>query len=425
MSGNGGGLRSTLEAACADSGLGMSELTVLAAQNDPFRVDTPAGHRDGEWLAVQAAHLGLGVRVIHLRGLHYMFVSGEVVKPDGKPYTNTDRDWAWLVNSPAKAARWLGYLPWEQVKDARSTPPVIRQREALWTRPYLSVGLEIEIPDASDIDPRIWAFGFKGTQPFKLVLFGEKTSLEDVLDPIADDYDADLYLPAGEISDTFLYTMAETGAEDGRPMIVLTISDCDPAGWQMPVSIGRKLQAFKALAFPDLAFQVHRVALHPDHVLEHGLPSTPLKETERRADRWTAAMGVEQTEIDALAALKPDLLDRIVRQAIEPFFDTSLQRRVRKAEKEWEDEAQARLEEQLDQEELDRIREEASAKLGQLEEEIEALNDALSIDIGDINLPEIVIPQPELDGHPDGEPLVDSDWSWVEQTLSLKDSKSY
>ena len=58
---------------------------MLAAQNDPFRVDTPARHRDGKWLAVQAERLGLGDRVIHLRGLHYMLVSGEAIKPDGKP----------------------------------------------------------------------------------------------------------------------------------------------------------------------------------------------------------------------------------------------------------------------------------------------------------------------------------------------------
>ncbi len=419
------GLRATIDAACAATGGGLGAMTVLAAQNDPFRVDTPSGHRDGESLAVQAAELGLGDRVVHLRGLHYMLVSGEVVKPDGTPYTNTDRDWFWLVNSPAKAARWLGYLPFEQVKDARSSPPVIRYRESLWTRPYLNVGLDVEIPDPSEMEPRIDVADFRGTQPFKLVLFGEKTSLEEVLIPIADWCDADLYLPAGEISDTFLYTMAKTGARDGRPMVVFTISDCDPAGWQMPVSIGRKLQAFAALQFPELEFQVQRVALHPDHVREHGLPSTPLKDTEKRADRWVKSMGVEQTEIDALASLAPDLLDTNVRRAIKPFFDTSLERRVREAKRAWIDEAQVRLDEQLDPAELDRITKDAATKLEQLEAEINALNDALAIDIGEIDLPEIVIPQPELNGHANGEPLVDSRWPWVEQTTRLKASKDY
>ncbi|MBA3434535.1 MAG: hypothetical protein H0U08_10630, partial [Actinobacteria bacterium] len=126
-----------------------------------------------------------------------------------------------------------------------------------------------------------------------------------------------------------------------------------------------------------------------------------------------------------LAALRPELLDQIVRQAISPYFDTSLERRVREARNEWLEEAQAWLEEQLDQVELDRIRTEAGVKLEQLRDEIDAINDALHIDIGAIGLPEIVVPRPELNGSGNGSPLIDSDWSWVEQTTRLKESKSY
>ena len=32
--------------------LSMKDLTVLAPQNDPFRLDTAANHRDGAWLAM-------------------------------------------------------------------------------------------------------------------------------------------------------------------------------------------------------------------------------------------------------------------------------------------------------------------------------------------------------------------------------------
>lgn len=420
-----GGLRETLESACREEGCPAGKMTVLAAQNDPFRVDTPARHRDGEWLAVCAQELGLGDRKIHLRGLHYMLVSGEVIKPNGKPYTNTDEDWKWLSEHAAKAARWLRYLPFEQVRDNRSSPPVIRPFERIEPSPYLSTGVEVEIPDPRDVAPTVGVAHFTGVQPYKLVLYGEKSSLEDVLAPIAWDREADLYLPAGEISDTLLHTMAKIGALDGRPMVVLTISDCDPAGWQMPISIGRKLQAFKALEFPDLRFQVHRVALSPDQVREYGLPSTPLKETERRADRWQAAKGVSQTEIDALAALRPDLLERIVRQAISPFFDAYLDSRVRDARHAWQVKAQARLEEQLDQETLDRIQDDASEKLGNLREEIDNINAALYVEVRDIELPPIVVPGPELDGVAHPEPLIDSDWSWVEQTEKLKVSKAY
>ena len=81
------------------------------------------------------------------------------------------------------------------------------------------------------------------------------------------------------------------GADDGRPMVVLYFADCDPAGWQMPISVGRKLQALEDRCFPELEFEVRRVALTPDQVREYGLPSTPLKETEKRADRWQRGDG--------------------------------------------------------------------------------------------------------------------------------------
>ena len=127
--GQDGALRHILEQACTDAKCSANALTVLAVQNDPFRVDTPARHRDGQWLAMHAERLGLGDRRIHLRGLHYMLVSGEVAKPDGSPYMNTEEDWIWLVMHAAKAARWLGYLGFSQIIDARNAEPVVNVRE--------------------------------------------------------------------------------------------------------------------------------------------------------------------------------------------------------------------------------------------------------------------------------------------------------
>jgi hypothetical protein len=412
MSANGNGhLRAVLEDACLEEGCSLKDLTVLARANDPYRVDTPAGHRDGEWLAVHAAELGLRDRIIHLRGLHYMLVSGEVIKPDGEPYSNTDDDWKWMSEVAAKAARWLGYIRFEQISDHRNSPPVVRVFEPPDPHPYINLDVEVEIPDADEIDPRAEIADFRGVQPYKLVLCGEKASLEEVLAPICERRHADLYLPTGEPSDTMLYRMAATGAADGRPLIVLYFSDCDPSGWQMPISIARKLQALRDGWFPGLEFRIHRAALTPDQTREHGLPSTPLKATEKRAGKWFAATGTEQTEIDALAALRPGLLRQIANEAIAPFFDTSLDRRVAEARRAWIEEAQARLE--------------AEAKLGELSEQIDALNEELRLEVGDIEFPEIVIPDPETVAEPDGEPLIDSDDDFATQTGRLIDSKRY
>jgi hypothetical protein len=430
INGQAGGLRLVLEQACAEAKCSAGALTVLATCNDPFRVDTPFRRRDGEWLATHAARLGLGNRKIHLRGLHYMLAAaGDVARPDGEPYTNTDPEWDWLVNDAAKAARWLGHIPFDQIVDARNAEPIIRpavSRSLLRPQAHISVGLDVEVPDAVDIEPWVYVDPFEVPQPYRIVFYGEKTSLEEILDPLAARVSADLYLPAGELTDTQLHRMAKTGAEDGRLMVVLAFADCDPAGWQMAISIGRKLQAFKALLFPHLKFQVRRVALTPEQVRLYGLPSTPLKATEKRADKWREKMGVEQTEIDALAALRPDLLRRIAEQAVAPFFDATLSRRCSRVANEWREACQEAVDAQTDQDHLEALADEANEALAAVRQEIERLSEQIRIDPSGYSLPpRPAPPEPEMPAEPDGEPLIDSAWSWVEQSRRLIASKAY
>ena len=90
------------------------------------------------------------------------------------------------------------------------------------------MGLDVQLPAAADIEPQIYVDDFNGVQPYKIVMVGEKSSLEPVLSPIAESYKADLYLPTGCLSDTLIYQMAKIGADDGRPMVVFYFSDCDP-----------------------------------------------------------------------------------------------------------------------------------------------------------------------------------------------------
>jgi hypothetical protein len=412
------GLRATLK----NAGGSLKAVTVLGNQNDPFRTDTTARHRDGAWLANTLDRLAVtGQR--HLRGLHYILLGQP--KPNGEPYTNTDEDWKWLGLHAAKAARWLGYIPFDRIVDQRNDAPAIREWTPPRPEPYVSVDFEIWLPDYDDLAPKARITGFTGTQPYHLVLVGEKSSLRDVLGGVADTYQADLYLPTGEISDTQAHHMAKSAVRDGRPLAVFYFADCDPSGWQMPISLARKLQAFKATLFPQLQFEMHRVALTPDQVRMYGLPSTPLKDTEKRADDWAEKMGVEQTEIDALAALQPDLLRQIADDAIAPFFDHTLSHRVLVAQQEWLEQAQARIDEQ-DGGNLEHLRARAADALDEKRAEIEELLDTVRVDADEFNLPEPVIPEAELsDELKPQTALCDSTWDFTEQCRRLITSKNY
>ena len=51
--------------------------------------------------------------------------------------------------------------------------------------------------------PFPYLFGLEATeQPYCFAFFGEKSSLREVLEPIAQEYGANMYLCSGEISDT-------------------------------------------------------------------------------------------------------------------------------------------------------------------------------------------------------------------------------
>jgi hypothetical protein len=411
-------LRAALEEVTAETGCSLKDLTVLAVQRDPFRLDTPANHALGQWLADTAATYGLGNRKIHARGLHYLILGQD--KPDGSPYENTDDEWVWMSEKALKAARWLGYIPWEQIEDHKNDAPVVREFSYPDPYGYLSARLDVYIPE--DIKPVLYAEDFRGVQPYHLIMIGEKSSLSAILTPIAERYEADLYLPSGEMSDTLIHRIAETSIEDGRPMVVLYFADCDPAGHQMIVSVTRKLQAFAALnpELPD--FEAHRVALTPAQVGEYGLPSTPMKPTELRASKWREAFGIEQTEVDALISLRPDLLRQLATEALDTFTDTTLARRVDDYRNQWLD--SARTMNTFDMDRLAEIRADAETKLTAMRQQIEEMNSALRMDIDQDDLPPIDLPEAyEPEGN--GTPLLDSRWGFAEQCKALIDSKAY
>ena len=424
---NGHGELHPLRAALEACGGSMKSLNVLSSQVDPFRLDTPANHRDGQWIAQMMNKLGIGR--IHARGLHYSVLTHP--KPDGTRYTTTDDDWEWLL-AALKAARWLGDIDFDRITDKKHDAPVTR----LWhpppqPTPYVWVDsrFEVTVPDADDLEPYIGVDDFDGTQPYHLAIFGEKSSLEPVLGRLAERYQADLYLATGNVSDTMVHTLAKTSAADGRSLIVAYFSDSDPSGHNMLIEVARKLQAFKVLHYPDLEFECYRVALRPDQVRRYDLPGSPLKESERRADKWMAATGTAQTEIDSIATLRPDLLRQIAEEFIGHFYDRTLYERVERARQEWREHAQAAFDEQAD-DQLEQLRADAAAQLAekrdQIRAEVQSILDTVRVDAREFDLPELPeVPQAELDADAQPTPLCDSRWSFAEQCRRLIASKRY
>jgi hypothetical protein len=341
-----GVLYQEIEAAAAESMRPVKDLTVLSPQNDPYRLDTTVGHEIGKWFADQITRLVQPQDRVHLRGLFYRIVAaGDVRKPDGEVFANTHDNWIWLTTRAAKAARWLAYVPFNRIRDERNEAPQVFLPSS---PPHdgdgtFACGAGIDMPALDWFLPHLSVLPPFGAQPYRIVFIGEKSSLADVLRPIAERVNGELLLPTGESTDSMIAEMAERATADGRPAVVLYFSDFDPSGWQMPLSVSRKLQALRTLLYPGLSIEVHRIALTLDQVRRFDLPSTPLKDTEKRASRWRDIMQHEQTEIDALAALRPADLRQIAFAAVESFYDSTLAERCRAASEAWRTEVEARV----------------------------------------------------------------------------------
>ena len=93
MTSNGNGrLRQILEAAAGEACLPLSDLTVLDKKVDPYRQDTPAGHRDGAWLAEQMARHGRRADPPARPALR-AGVEHQPDRPDGARYLNDADCW--------------------------------------------------------------------------------------------------------------------------------------------------------------------------------------------------------------------------------------------------------------------------------------------------------------------------------------------
>ena len=149
-----------------------------------------------------------------------------------------------------------------------------------------------------------------------------------------------------------------------------------------------------------------------------------MKETERRGDRWEEATGVEQTEIDAIASLRPELLERLARQALDAHIDPDLDRRAAELRAQWEQEADRALDDDRVGPRPDARRRRGGTGRGAATPGRGAggpRRSACGRRLSCLALPEV----PLRVAPGDGEPLISSEWPWKQQTLALIRHKRY
>jgi hypothetical protein len=430
----------------------VTDLLVLARQNDPFYAGVPAQERKARWFAGLWERFGYTTGV-HLRRVHYRVVSQvEPRKDDGSPYQNTEGCWSYLGEA-AKAARYLGYVRADAFVDRRNPDPhllapgVRTTPEPSWwagelnaslpTVPWsLDGALELHLPGA-------YAMGYEyepGHQPYHVELWVEKSTMDDVLIPVCRELGVNLVTSLGFQSITSVIELIRRIVETEKPARILYISDFDPAGDGMPTAVARQLEYWLWQYASGADVALTPVALTREQVEQYRLPRIPVKDSDRRKASFEGRYGEGAVELDALEALQPGELARVVREAVAPYRDGDLNWRLYEASRRARDEvdavwgqATAPFQAELDaiegeaapivaryQARLDRLRDEMAAELGPPEERLEGVRQAIRNEALSLTVELPVRPEAEALGVDEGDWLFRSDRDYLEQLTVYK-----
>jgi hypothetical protein len=347
----------------------IEDLLALDRKQDPFYAPhTPTGKVHAHWFAELWDRCGYTLLWdVHLRRMHYKLVSAfrdlmtadtTIVDPargaPSKPYENTEACFDYLIHA-SQLARASGLVDPARFADHRN-PHVqddgyIPERSAPsfswdayswnWYLPELPTTLGTNLDFALPA-PRAEGYLYgPHLQPYLLEVWIEKSTMDTILAPLTRSHGIRVVPSVGFQSITGAIKHLHRVARTGKPARIFYISDYDPAGAQMPSAVARQLQFWRDAYAKDFAIKLQPVALTKEQVEHYQLPRIPIKDSDNRKGRFEEVYGEGAVELDALEALYPGELLRIMRRILDPYVDSTLRERLSEAE----DEANERLQE--------------------------------------------------------------------------------
>lgn len=329
-------------------GLKRSDINILSI--DPFFVGSPKDYEDAKWAAdLWDKMMAKRKKPLHLRGFHYWVMSSRVRKPDGNYYTQPDpvKDWAFLLHC-AQVARYLGIGEWRNLIDLKHPDP--SDYDNYWVGSGLASNGTVDVQDELNnkltnlvdeflgellrLAPKYHTGGY---QVYHNEVWCEKNSMGFVIEPICRRYGATYQPLVGQASVekvNMSYQRCEKAARAGKKVRIFYIADFDRYGWTMVSAVARKLEFFSGDAVHNLDVKLARLALNEDQITEFNLPKAPKH-------------GEEVVELDALEAIHPGELSKIIEDALKPYYDTEKPKIVEEENRRIREEARQLLEEKL------------------------------------------------------------------------------
>ena len=230
---NGFGYES-LKAHATELGRPLHSLLCLSDDNDPFLCDRPGRRRAGaEWFADLWTRLEIPDGV-HLRRLHYLLVStANIILPGGEPYQNTHRCWK-MLGSAAADARFLNFVDAGAFIDRRAPEPITYLTDDEAAAPCITV--DSASRNSRRTASRSWSTRRLNTVSpiaerrgspaeldgaYAIELWVEKSTVDDILEPIARVRGVGFVTGVGELSITACHALVRRVREHRRATRIL------------------------------------------------------------------------------------------------------------------------------------------------------------------------------------------------------------
>jgi len=238
---------------------------------------------------------------LSVRQLFYQLVTRGVIEKTEASYKR--------VCDASAQMRLAGELDYRKITDGHRSRRVVSAHD----------GLRSALEDAHDFYRR----DYWREQPVTVEVWCEKDALTGVVQPVCDRYGVTYVATRGFPSITLRYESARTLCEMGKPATIFYFGDHDASGRQISDNLETELRHHGA------AVTVKRVALDPEQIITHGLPTRPGKWSDSRQAAFAARFGDAAVELDALP---PDALTTLVEACILSAIDLPTWRRVAEVE---------------------------------------------------------------------------------------------
>lgn len=242
-----------------------------------------------------------------LRQVYYQLVARDVIPNNERSYKNLGN----LISD----ARLAGLIDWEAIEDRTRN----LRANSHWATP------EAIIHSAA----YSFAYDKWAGQPYYVEVWVEKDALVGVVGQICERLDVPYFSCRGYVSQSEMWIAAQRlrrkSEVNGQMPVILHLGDHDPSGIDMSRDIVDRLELFGI----DPYFR--RIALNMDQIEEYLPPPNPTKLTDSRATGYIDQHGYECWELDAL---RPEVMEALIRSNVTEFCDQEIFNRAVAAEQE-------------------------------------------------------------------------------------------